>query len=101
VRRKKLPHRISQERVQASQGSLDTDYSKIQSATKQKKQQEELTKWIGLNKGHVFIKIDDSFKNCEVLKKWLGAAGMTENSFCIDSHFIKGARGISLFFNLF
>jgi peptidyl-prolyl cis-trans isomerase SurA len=53
--------------------SLETDYSKIQSAAKQKKQQEELTKWIGLNKGHVFIKIDDSFKNCVVLKKWFGA----------------------------
>jgi peptidyl-prolyl cis-trans isomerase SurA len=53
--------------------SLDLDYPKIQSATKQKKQQEELVKWIGLNKGHVFIKIDDAFKNCQLLKKWQGA----------------------------
>ena len=51
--------------------SLDTDYSKIQSAAKQKKQQEELTKWIALNRSHVFIKVDDAFKNCEQIKKWL------------------------------
>jgi peptidyl-prolyl cis-trans isomerase SurA len=53
--------------------SLDTDYSKIQSAAKQKKQQEELNKWISLNKGHIYIKIDNSFSNCEILKKWYGA----------------------------
>jgi peptidyl-prolyl cis-trans isomerase SurA len=53
--------------------SLDTDYSKIQSAAKQKKQQDELTKWIALNKGHVFMKVDDAFKNCEILKKWFTA----------------------------
>lgn len=53
--------------------SLDLDYSKIQSAAKQKKQQEELNKWISLNKGHIFIKIDDAFKNCVLLKKWYGA----------------------------
>ncbi len=53
--------------------NLDTDYSKIQSAAKQKKQQEELNKWIMLNKGHVYIKIDDAFKNCEMMKKWQGA----------------------------
>jgi peptidyl-prolyl cis-trans isomerase SurA len=51
--------------------SLDTDYSKIQSAAKQKKQQDELARWIGLNKGHVFIKIDGQYKNCEAIKKWL------------------------------
>jgi peptidyl-prolyl cis-trans isomerase SurA len=53
--------------------SLETDYSKIQSAAKQKKQQEELAKWIGLNKSHVFIKIDDSFTHCDEMKKWLNA----------------------------
>jgi peptidyl-prolyl cis-trans isomerase SurA len=53
--------------------SLDTDYSKIQSAAKQKKQQDELTRWIALNKGHVFMKVDDAFKNCEILKKWFTA----------------------------
>ena len=58
--------------------ALETDYTKIQSATKQKKQQEELTRWIGLNKGHIFIKIDDSFNNCTLLKKWKGA-GSSEN----------------------
>jgi len=53
--------------------SLSTDYSKIQAAAKQKKQQDELAKWIGLNKSHVYIKIDDAFKNCKLLKKWEGA----------------------------
>lgn len=51
--------------------SLDTDYSKIQAAAKQKKQQELLTKWISLNKSHAFIKIDDSYQRCTEVKKWL------------------------------
>ena len=50
-----------------------TDYAKIQSAAKQKKQQDVLTKWIGLNKSHVFIKIDKQYNSCEVIKKWLAA----------------------------
>jgi peptidyl-prolyl cis-trans isomerase SurA len=50
--------------------SLETDYSKIQAAAKQKKQQEELTRWIRLNKGHVFIKLDEQYRSCESLKKW-------------------------------
>jgi peptidyl-prolyl cis-trans isomerase SurA len=53
--------------------NLNTDYTKIQSATKQKKQQEELTRWIGLNKGHIYIKIDPSFSSCVQLQKWKGA----------------------------
>lgn len=57
---------------------LNTDYTKIQSAAKQKKQQEELTRWIGLNKGHIYIKIDASFSNCVQLQKWKGA-GNSEN----------------------
>ncbi|MBS1593933.1 MAG: peptidylprolyl isomerase [Bacteroidetes bacterium] len=48
-----------------------TDYSKIQAAAKQKKQQDELAHWIRLNKGHVFIKIDKSYYGCDVIKKWL------------------------------
>ena len=48
-----------------------TDYSKIQAAAKQKKQQDELAKWIGLNKGHVFIKIDKQYYSCEAIKKWI------------------------------
>ena len=51
--------------------SLETDYSKIQAAAKQKKQQEVLAHWIELNKGHVYIKIDEQYHSCESLKKWL------------------------------
>ena len=58
--------------------NLETDYTKIQSAAKQKKQQDELAKWIGLNKGHIYVKIDDSFNYCTVLQKWKGA-GSSEN----------------------
>ena len=50
--------------------SLDTDYPKIQAATKQKKQIDELNKWIKLNKGHVYIEVDKAYSNCELLKKW-------------------------------
>jgi peptidyl-prolyl cis-trans isomerase SurA len=51
--------------------SLEEDYSKIQSAAKQKKQQDELAKWIALNKDHVYIRIDDEYKNCKLLQKWM------------------------------
>ncbi len=48
-----------------------TDYSKIQSAAKQKKQQDALANWIGLNKGHIFIKIDNTYTKCDAIQKWV------------------------------
>jgi len=51
--------------------SLEDDYSKIQSAAKQKKQQDELAKWIALNKDHIYMRIDDEYKNCKILQKWI------------------------------
>jgi peptidyl-prolyl cis-trans isomerase SurA len=54
--------------------SLETDYAKIMSATKQKKQREEMDKWIALNKDRTFIKISAEYNTCEPIKKWLKAA---------------------------
>jgi peptidyl-prolyl cis-trans isomerase SurA len=50
--------------------SLETDYSKIHAAAKQKKQMDELSKWIGLNKGHFYFKMDPDYHSLTILKKW-------------------------------
>ncbi|MFN8309313.1 MAG: peptidylprolyl isomerase [Chitinophagales bacterium] len=51
--------------------SLESDYSRIQAAAKQKKQQEELARWVSLNKDHVFIKLDNQYAGCKLTQKWL------------------------------
>lgn len=51
--------------------SLATDYSRIQAAAKKRKEQEELAKWIGLNKDHAFIKIEPPYDACKQVQKWL------------------------------
>jgi peptidyl-prolyl cis-trans isomerase SurA len=54
----------------AHRASLETDYAKIQAATKATKQNKELEKWIDLHKENTFIKIDPAFSQCENLVKW-------------------------------
>jgi peptidyl-prolyl cis-trans isomerase SurA len=51
--------------------SLETDYSKIQAATKASKQQKALERWIELHVDKNFVKIDDSVKNCVGLQRWI------------------------------
>ena len=54
----------------AHRASLETDYAKIQAATKATKQNKELEKWIDVHKENTFIKIDPAFSQCENLVKW-------------------------------
>ena len=56
---------------EAHQASLKEDYSKIQAAARQAKQQEALVKWIKEKKGDTYIMIDDDYKSCDNVQKWL------------------------------
>lgn len=51
--------------------NLKQDYSKIQGACKQAKQQEALVKWIREKKGQVYVRIDDSMLSCDSIDKWV------------------------------
>lgn len=53
--------------------NLKEDYSKIQTACKQAKQQEALVKWIQEKKSDAYIMIDDDFQSCDIATKWLPA----------------------------
>lgn len=51
--------------------SLERDYSKIQAAAKADLQQKALDNWIRLHKPRNYVRIDDSMKYCDEVKKWL------------------------------
>lgn len=60
-----------QSRTSPHQASLGTDYSKIQQATKQAKQNEYLGDWIDKTLSGTFIWIDQRYAGCPNLKTWL------------------------------
>ena len=53
--------------------NLKQDYSKIQNACKQAKQQEALVKWIQEKRGDAYIMIDEEYQSCDNSSKWLNA----------------------------
>ena len=53
--------------------NLRQDYSKIQNACKQAKQQEALVNWIQEKRGDAYIMIDEEYKSCDNSSKWLNA----------------------------
>lgn len=53
--------------------NLNEDYSKIQGACRQAKQQEALVNWIQEKRGNAYIRIDDDFLSCDTAAKWLNA----------------------------
>ena len=57
--------------TQPHAANLRDDYSKIQAAAKQAKQQEALVKWIKEKKGTTYINISDEWQSCDVIEKWL------------------------------
>ena len=52
--------------------SLETDYSKIQSAARAEKQQKSLEAWVKLHRSKNYVRIDDSMKDCPQIAKWIG-----------------------------
>ena len=55
----------------AHQANLKEDYTKIAAATKQAKQQEALVKWIKDRKGDTYIMVDDNYRSCDNVQKWI------------------------------
>lgn len=55
----------------AHQADISTDYSKIKAVAKQAKQYEALNEWIQEKSKTVYVKINASFDDCDILhKKW-------------------------------
>ena len=52
--------------------SLETDYSKIQSAARSEKQQKSLEAWVKLHRSKNYVRIDDAMKDCPQIAKWVG-----------------------------
>ena len=59
------------EETEPHKATLETDYSKIQGATLQLKQQEAMTNWIVEKKAETYIFVDNTYKSCENAGKWL------------------------------
>lgn len=60
-----------QSRSRPHQAGLGQDYSKIQEATKQAKQNEYLSEWIDETLSKTYIWIDQRYQSCPNLKVWL------------------------------
>ena len=52
---------------------MKDDYSKLQDAAVQKKQQDKMQDWIKRTVTKNYIVIDDDYKNCEGMKSWTSA----------------------------
>ncbi|MFT5876182.1 MAG: peptidyl-prolyl cis-trans isomerase SurA, partial [Dokdonia sp.] len=57
--------------TEAHRANLDEDYQKIQGAAKAEKEKAAVDKWITGKIEINYIKIDDSFQDCEFQHKWL------------------------------
>ena len=57
--------------TEAHRANLETDYLKIQSAAKAEKEKIAVDKWITSKIKVNYVKIDDSFQDCEFQHKWL------------------------------
>ena len=53
--------------------NLQTDYSKIQSATKEAKQSQYINDWLGERVKSTFILIDGMYDGCPDIEKWTGS----------------------------
>lgn len=57
--------------------NIKDDYNKIAQRALEEKKGEELEKWFADKLPGYYIKIDDDFKDCEEMKKWLPSASAT------------------------
>ncbi len=57
------------DRVRPHQANLNLDYQRIKQAALNKKRGEVLDKWFSEAQGEVFVIIDDTYNNCQILKK--------------------------------
>jgi peptidyl-prolyl cis-trans isomerase SurA len=57
---------------QPHKASLETDYSKIQSAARAEKQQKALEEWVKLHRSKNYVRIDDpTMRSCPQMAKWI------------------------------
>ena len=60
-----------QSRTSPHRATLAQDYSKIQQATKQSKQQQYLSDWIEEKINSTFISVDERYQGCPAMQDWL------------------------------
>ena len=60
-------------KTQPHKANMKDDYSKLQDAAVQKKQQDKMQDWIKRTVTKNYIVIDDDYKNCEGMKSWTSA----------------------------
>ena len=60
-----------QSRTSPHRATLAQDYSKIQQATKQSKQQQYLSDWIEEKINSTFISVDERYQGCPAIQDWL------------------------------
>lgn len=61
--------------------SLKDDYSRIKSAANTQKQEAEFQKWILGRAKEVYVSVDASYQNCELLNKWLKKEETVERTY--------------------
>lgn len=54
----------------AHKANIDSDYSKIKAVAKQAKQSEALEEWIEEKSKTVFVRLNESYADCDNLQKW-------------------------------
>ena len=53
------------------QANLVDDYAKIQSATLEQKKRVFLSDWVKKKVKETFVEVDDAFKECSSMEKWI------------------------------
>lgn len=59
------------DKTKPHRANLDDDYGMIQNATTAWKKQVIISKWVESKRHNAYIRIDDEYKNCELLEKWI------------------------------
>ncbi|HRO75508.1 MAG TPA: peptidylprolyl isomerase [Crocinitomicaceae bacterium] len=59
------------DKTKPPRANLDDDYGMIQNATTAWKKQVIISKWVENKRHNAYIRIDDEYKNCELLEKWI------------------------------
>ncbi len=63
------------------EANLKDDYSKIKSAAAQKKEDLEFARWIRDKVKDSYVFVEESYRNCDLMKKWLKAGEVIETTY--------------------
>jgi peptidyl-prolyl cis-trans isomerase SurA len=67
-------------RVDPHKANLKDDYNRIQMLTIRQKQMDVLMKWFAKNLPLYYIKLDDNYRHCSLLKDWYAASDKEKSS---------------------